>query len=158
MIGYSPAVGGGWSRYFVAHRGQLHRADPLPDEVAVLTDRFASALRPVLPASAGRGRRRILVIGAGTIGVLTVKALRLTGWKGTIAVSGRYPFQLELAEAAGADLVFRSRDEAYGWAASLPDARAYKPTLAPRSGGRPLARLRHRGQGWLGRRLAGPHT
>src|SRR5690606_15814568 len=131
MIGYSPATGGGWARYFVAHRSQLHRADTLPDEVAVLTDPFASALRPVLLHPPEEGDV-ILVIGAGTIGVLTVKALRLMGWTGTIAVSGRHPFQLEVAERAGADLVFRSRDALYAWAASLPDARSYKPSLAPR--------------------------
>ena len=48
MIGYCPTVGGGWSRTFVAHRTQLHAADGLDDEVAVLADPLASALRPVL--------------------------------------------------------------------------------------------------------------
>src|SRR5690606_8610201 len=74
----------------------------------------------------------VLVIGAGTIGILTVRALRLTGWEGPIAVLGRHPFQLELAERAGAGPLFRRRDEVYKWAAALPDARAYRPTLAPR--------------------------
>ncbi|HEX6941104.1 MAG TPA: alcohol dehydrogenase catalytic domain-containing protein [Longimicrobiales bacterium] len=159
MIGYHPAVGGGWSRSFVAHKSQLHRPGQLPDETAVLADPFVSALRPVLlhPPMGGDGEREggdgddagaapaagarrpgqgepdtVLVIGAGTIGVLTVKALRLTGWRGPIAVLGRYGFQLEMAERAGATLLFRSRDEAYAWAASLPGAKQYKPTLAPR--------------------------
>ena len=48
------------------------------------------------------------------------------------AVLGRYRFQLELAERSGADLVFGSRKEAYAWAASLPGARTFTPTLAPR--------------------------
>lgn len=131
MIGYSPGAGGGWSRSFVAHRSQLHRADGLDDETAVLTDPLASALRPVLlhpPAE----EDVVLVIGAGTIGALTVAALRATGWEGPLACLGRYDFQLELAGAAGADHVFRSRDEAYRWAAALPHAHAYRPTLAPR--------------------------
>ena len=140
MIGYCPTVGGGWSRWFVAHASQLRRPGDLPDEVAVLTDPFASALRGVLlhpPARAGGAAGRaeddvVLVIGAGSIGALTIRALRLTGWTGTIAVLGRYRFQLELAERAGADLVFGSRKEAYTWAASLPGARAFQPTLAPR--------------------------
>src|SRR5688500_5786997 len=38
MIGYCPRVGGGWSAFFVAHRTQLHTADDLSDDVAVLTD------------------------------------------------------------------------------------------------------------------------
>jgi threonine dehydrogenase-like Zn-dependent dehydrogenase len=131
MIGYCPRAGGGWSETFVAHRSQLHRAGELTDEVAVLTDAFASALRPVL-VQPPREDDVVLVIGAGTIGALTVAALRGTGWRGPLAVLGRHRFQLELAERAGADRVFRTRNEVYGWAESLPGARAYRPTLAPR--------------------------
>ena len=131
MIGYCPSVGGGWSRTFVAHRSQLHRANDLSDEVAVLTDPFASALRPVLlhpPADDDV----VLVIGVGTIGALTIKALRLTGWSGTIATFARHAFQQQLAERAGANVILRDRNELYRWAAELPQARAYRPTLAPR--------------------------
>jgi threonine dehydrogenase-like Zn-dependent dehydrogenase len=131
MIGYNPGVGGGWSRSFLAHRSQLHRAGGMADDIAVLADPLASALRPVLlhPPAADDV---VLVLGAGTIGVLTVVALRATGWTGPIAVLGRYGFQVELAERAGADTLFRSRDEVYRWAAGLPGAAAYRPTLAPR--------------------------
>jgi threonine dehydrogenase-like Zn-dependent dehydrogenase len=131
MIGYCPTVGGGWSRSFVAHQSQLHAAGELPDEVAVLTDPFASALRPVLlhpPAPDDV----VLVIGAGSIGALTIKALRLTGWRGTVAALARYEFQKQLAERAGANVILRDRKELYRWAEQLPDAIAYRPTLAPR--------------------------
>jgi threonine dehydrogenase-like Zn-dependent dehydrogenase len=131
MTGYCPTVGGGWSPGFVAHASQLHPTDGLPDDVAVLADPLASALRPVLlhpPAEDDV----VLVIGAGTIGALTVAALRATGWDGPIACLGRYDFQLDLARAAGADHVFRRPDEIYHWAASLPHARSFKPTLAAR--------------------------
>ena len=131
MIGFCASVGGGWSPSFVAHRSQLHRTAGLADEVAVLTDPLASALRPVLlhpPAEDDV----VLVIGAGTIGALTVKALRLTGFTGTLAVLGRHAFQRDLADRAGATVVFRGRDELYKWAESLPVARGYRPTLAPR--------------------------
>jgi threonine dehydrogenase-like Zn-dependent dehydrogenase len=131
MIGYSPATGGGWAGSFVAHRSQLRAIDDLSDEQAVLTDPLASSLRPVLLHPPGDGDV-VLVIGAGTIGALTVRALRATGWDGPLACLGRYDFQLELAEAAGADHVFRRPDEVYRWAESLPHARAYKPSLAPR--------------------------
>jgi L-iditol 2-dehydrogenase len=130
MIGYCPKVGGGWSRYFVAHQTQLHDAGGLTDEVAVLTDPFASSLRPVL-LHPPREDESVLVIGAGSIGILTIKALRLAGWRGAINVLGRYPFQLELAERAGASTVFSSRAEIYKWAGALPGAVSYKPTLAP---------------------------
>ena len=131
MIGYCPNVGGGWSKYFVAHRSQLHPAGELTDEVAVLTDPFASALRPVL-LHPPREDDTVLVIGAGSIGALTVKALRLTGYRGEINVLGRYGFQLEMAENAGASRLFKSRDEVYKWAGSQPGALSYKPTLAPK--------------------------
>jgi L-iditol 2-dehydrogenase len=131
MVGYCPTVGGGWSDSFVAHVSQLHSADGIDDEVAVLADPLASALRPVLlhpPAEDDV----VLVIGAGTIGALTVAALRATGWSGPIACLGRYDFQVDLVRAAGADPVFRRPDEVYDWAARLPAATAYKPTLAAR--------------------------
>lgn len=131
MIGYSPATGGGWAPYFLAHQSQLLRAGELDDEVAVLADPLASALRPVL-LHPPKTDDTILIIGAGTIGILTIRALRQIGWEGEIIVSGRYPFQLELAEAAGADILLRSRDELYTWAGSLRDARSYKPSLAGR--------------------------
>lgn len=131
MIGYCPAVGGGWSHNFVAHKSQLHNIDNLTDDVAVLTDPFASSLRPVL-LHPPREDDVVLIIGAGTIGALTIKALRLTGFAGDINVLGRYAFQCELAERAGATRVFRSRDELYRWAGALPGATTHKPTLAAR--------------------------
>jgi len=131
MIGYCPTVGGGWSREFVAHVSQLHRTGTLSDEVAVLTDPFASALRPVL-LHPPREDDTVLVVGAGSIGVLTVRALRLTGWNGPIAVLARHAFQADSAMAAGATTILRSRDDLYRFAEQQPDARAYKPSLAPR--------------------------
>lgn len=131
MIGYCPRTGGGWSRYFVAHQSQLHRAESLSDKAAMLTDTLASALRPVVLHPPGEGDQ-VLVMGSGSIGLLTIRALRLTGWKGPITVLGRHDFQLERAEQAGATLLLRKREELYNWAASLPEARSYKPTLAPR--------------------------
>jgi threonine dehydrogenase-like Zn-dependent dehydrogenase len=131
MIGYCPGTGGGWSRSFVAHRTQLHRTGALAPEIAVLTDPLASALRPVLLHPPHRDDA-VLVVGAGTIGALTVKSLRATGWSGPIAVLGRYRFQLELAELAGSTHHLKNRDELYRWAAGLPGAVAYKPSLAPR--------------------------
>ncbi len=129
MIGYSPGTGGGWSDEFVAHRTQLFRPGALSDDVAVLTDPLASALRPVLLHPPADGDS-VLVIGAGTIGLLTVAALRATGWDGSLAVLGRHAAQAELARKAGATAVFRSRDALYEWAGSQPGATRYRPTLA----------------------------
>lgn len=131
MIGYSPMTGGGWSRLLVAHESQLHAQEDLPDEVAVLTDPFASAAKGVLLEPPAPGET-VLVLGAGTIGLLTIRALRLTGWTGPITVSARHDLQAQKAARAGADTVLRSERELYEWAEDLPGARSYNPTLAPR--------------------------
>jgi L-iditol 2-dehydrogenase len=131
VAGFSPLTGGGWGDEMVAHQTQLRPQGDLPDEVAVLTDPFASAARGVFLEPPGPGDV-VLVIGAGTIGLLKVRALRLSGWDGTIAVAARYAFQGRRAEAAGADLVLDSRDATFDWAASLPGASVHKPTLAAR--------------------------
>jgi threonine dehydrogenase-like Zn-dependent dehydrogenase len=130
MAGYNPTVGGGWAGSFVAHHTQLHRAGDLEDRVAVLTDPFASALRPVLlhPPSADDV---VLVIGAGTIGILTIRALRLARFRGTIAVTARYDVQRRMAKTAGADVLLAGGDEAFAWAAGLPGARLFEPSMAP---------------------------
>lgn len=131
ITGFSPLTGGGWGETLVAHQTQLLPQADLPDPVAVLADPFASAARGVFLEPPAPGDV-VLVIGAGTIGLLTVRALRLLGWEGTIAVSTRYDFQARRAEAAGADLTLRSRDRVYEWAASLPGATLHRPSLAPR--------------------------
>jgi threonine dehydrogenase-like Zn-dependent dehydrogenase len=131
ITGFSPLTGGGWGDVLVAHESQLRAQGDLPDEVAVLTDPFASAARAVFLEPPGPGDV-VLVVGAGTIGILTIRALRLLGWGGTIAVSARYGFQARRARAAGADVTLESSTDLYDWAASLPGAAAYKPSLAPR--------------------------
>lgn len=130
ITGFSPLTGGGWADQLVVHESMLRPQGDLPDEVAVLTDPYASAakgvfLEPPVPGDV------VLVLGAGTIGLLTVRALRRLGWDGTIAVSARYGFQAEKAKELGADVVLRGRDQLYEWASSLPGAAAFKPTMAP---------------------------
>ncbi|MGH7475149.1 MAG: zinc-dependent alcohol dehydrogenase [Longimicrobiales bacterium] len=156
MIGFCADTGGGWADEFVAHRSQVLRMpSQVGDDVAVLLDAFASALRPVLLHPPAEGDT-VLVIGAGSIGLLTVRALRLSGWQGDIAVLGRYDFQNQRAEAAGASRILRNREELYRWATSLPGARGYKPTLAPRfiEGGPTLVYDTVANEGSLGDTLA----
>ncbi len=131
IAGFSPLTGGGWADRLVVHESQLWPQGDLPDEVALLTDPFASAAKGVFlePPAAGDV---VLVLGAGTIGLLTVRGLRGSGWDGTIAVSARYPFQARKARQAGADEVLESGDALYQWASSLPGASLHRPTLAPR--------------------------
>ncbi|MDX1674171.1 MAG: zinc-binding dehydrogenase [Longimicrobiales bacterium] len=131
IAGFSPLTGGGWADELVAHESMLRPQGDLPDEVAVLTDAYASAAKGVF-LEPPRADDVVLVIGAGNIGLLMVRALRRIGWEGTIAVSARYGFQAEKAKALGADVVVRGRDQLYEWASSLPGADTFEPSLAPR--------------------------
>ena len=131
IAGFSPLTGGGWGDEMVAHETQLHPQGDLPDEVAVLTDAYASAAKGVF-LEPPVDDDVVLVLGAGSIGLLMVRALRRTGWTGTVAVSARYGFQARKAEAVGADVVLRGRDQLYEWAASLPGAATFDPSMAPK--------------------------
>lgn len=79
QTGYCRDTGGGWSESFVAHPSQLYRVpDSMDDEVAVLAEPFACALHGALrvgPAVGGTA----LVMGCGSIGLLTIAALRAVG-------------------------------------------------------------------------------
>jgi threonine dehydrogenase-like Zn-dependent dehydrogenase len=102
-IGYNARTGGSWGESFVAHASQLAAVpDGLSDEEAVLTDPVACGLHAVLRAdlsSAGR----VLVYGAGTIGLCVIACLRATGYAGRIDALDRAAHLGRLAAALGAD-------------------------------------------------------
>ncbi len=68
---------------------------------AVLIEPFADALHAISVAGNVAGKRA-LVIGCGTLGLLTIKALSLAG-VAYVAVLGRYPYQRDHAVSMGAD-------------------------------------------------------
>jgi threonine dehydrogenase-like Zn-dependent dehydrogenase len=102
QTGYCADTGGGWSKMFVAHRSQLH---PLPDELseqrAVLIEPLSCAVHTALRAAV-EPNADVVVIGAGTIGVLTLLALKELTKAGTIAVVAKHRRQREWAGAFGA--------------------------------------------------------
>jgi threonine dehydrogenase-like Zn-dependent dehydrogenase len=105
ILGLNRDAGGGLAEFMTAHPSQLVRLpDELPDEIAVLTDSLASALQPVLthlpPDDA-----LVVVYGAGIIGQHVIRLLRLLNSRAKIIVVARYPFQQELAQAGGANVV-----------------------------------------------------
>jgi threonine dehydrogenase-like Zn-dependent dehydrogenase len=105
QTGYCASTGGGWGEVLVAHESQLHQVpDRLPDEAAVLVEPFACCLHAALKGAA-RPDEVVVVQGAGTIGLLTVAAVRLlTPPKRLVAVA-KYPAQREQARRLGADQV-----------------------------------------------------
>ena len=113
QTGYCADTGGGWSGEFVAHHSQLFAVpDGLPDERAVLVEPLACAVHAVRRAAIEPGER-VLVIGAGAIGLLTVLALRALTSAGEILVVAKYPKQRALATAYGASVVI-APDEIVG--------------------------------------------
>src|SRR5690606_25998495 len=106
--GFCCDTGGGWSTMMVAHRSQLHAVpDDLPDEAAVMVEPTACAVHSVLSLldPATEGPRSIVVIGAGTLGLLTIAALRHFGATGTVIAVAKHPVQRQLARELGADVV-----------------------------------------------------
>jgi threonine dehydrogenase-like Zn-dependent dehydrogenase len=102
QTGYCADTGGGWSRGFVAHTSQLHAVpDALADERAVLIEPLACAIHAVLRARPEPGQS-VLIVGAGTLGLLSLLALRAFTDAGTVTVVAKHQSQREQAGAFGA--------------------------------------------------------
>ena len=103
QTGFCRDTGGGWSEALVAHPSQLHPVpDDLGDEDAVLVEPLACALhaaRRVELAPDGVAA----VVGAGTIGLLTVAALRELHPDATILAVAKHRAQDLEARRLGAD-------------------------------------------------------
>lgn len=106
MIGFCKDTGGGWAEQFVAHKSQLYEVPAeISDESAALIEPFSVALHAVRASWENLGERCV-VIGAGTIGLLTIAALRALDWKGEIHVAEWQQYKREQALRLGADSCF----------------------------------------------------
>ena len=105
QTGYCADTGGGWGEVLVAHPSQLHMVPAtLSDEAAVLIEPFACCVHAALRGGATKDDI-VVVSGAGTIGLLTVAAVKLfTPPKRLIAIA-KHPTQRDLARKLGADQV-----------------------------------------------------
>jgi threonine dehydrogenase-like Zn-dependent dehydrogenase len=110
QTGFCCDTGGGWSTHMVAHPSQLHEVpDDFSDEAAVMVEPTACAVHGALRAPVPEGGL-VVVIGAGTLGLLTVAALRAFTPAGTIVAGARYPHQQRLARELGATHVLPSEE------------------------------------------------
>ena len=76
QTGYCMDTGGGWGANLVAHESQLYPIpDSLRDSSAVLVEPLSCSLHGVLLAQLPPDVR-VLVLGCGTMGLLTIAALR----------------------------------------------------------------------------------
>lgn len=105
QTGFCASTGGGWSNSFVAHVSQLHRIpDGLTNEAAVMVEPTACAVHAAVERGNVDGKH-VAVIGAGTLGLLTVAALRGLTTPRVITVAAKHPHQRRLAAEFGADVV-----------------------------------------------------
>jgi threonine dehydrogenase-like Zn-dependent dehydrogenase len=119
------AVGGAWGDEMIVHERQLFLVpDALTDEQAALLDPAAVALHAVL-RHPPQARDSALVIGGGTLGLLTIQAIRALAPSVAITVEARYPFQTEAANALGAAQVL-ARAEGSAGVARYTQAQRYK--------------------------------
>jgi len=101
--GYCSDTGGGWSTAMVAHRSQLVAvAADMTDEAAVMVEPTACAVHAATVVGTAS---MVAVIGAGTLGLLTIASLRASSDVGTILATAKHPEQRRLAHAFGADQV-----------------------------------------------------
>lgn len=95
-------VGGGWSEEMLVHEQQLFRVPPeMTDEQAVLLEPAAVAVHAVLRRLPQAGEK-VLIIGAGTIGLLVLQVIRALAPQVEISVMARHSFQVEQATRMGA--------------------------------------------------------
>jgi threonine dehydrogenase-like Zn-dependent dehydrogenase len=132
-IGFNRDLPGGWGEAVIAHEDRVHPVpDGVPDDRAVLAEPFAVAWRAARIALAAsrdtvRSRPRLLLVGAGSVGLATLTALRLAGFDGELHVIARYPRQREAAVAMGADRVHADAASA----SSSVGARSYRAAIGP---------------------------
>ncbi len=111
QTGFCTDTGGGWSLALVAHELQLHEVPAsFSDEAAVMIEPTACAVHAALapPATPDDADRALLgvVIGAGTVGLATIAAIRrLRPDVTSLLAVAKHPAQRRLAFELGATAV-----------------------------------------------------
>jgi threonine dehydrogenase-like Zn-dependent dehydrogenase len=99
-------IGGGWSEEMLLHEQQLFRlpAD-INDMQGVLLEPSAVAVHAVL-RNVPQTQDRVLIIGAGTIGLLILQVVRALAPDAEVSVMARHAFQIEQAARLGAHIIY----------------------------------------------------
>ncbi len=129
QTGFCHDTGGGWSRStLIAHPSQLHRVpDAVSNEAAVAIEPLACAVHAAL-GSAPDPDDTTLIIGAGSVGLLTVAALRHLTDAGRIICVAKHERQKNEALRLGATEVLHQK-ETYTKLPQMLGTEAYKPEL-----------------------------
>lgn len=128
QTGFCADTGGGWGHEMIAHTSQLVDVpDDMSDEAAVLVEPTACAVH----AAQRYTGKETVIIGAGTLGLLTLAAITATRDRertGPVVVTARYPDQKRLAKELGADVVC-STDELPRWVRSATSSLVFGDQL-----------------------------
>ncbi|HET7566015.1 MAG TPA: zinc-binding dehydrogenase [Gemmatimonadaceae bacterium] len=134
LIGTTRSLGGSWGEQFVAHESQLVRVpEAMTDEQAVLIEPFACSVHAVR-ANRPRSAERVLVIGAGSIGLLTLAALRAIAPDAHVTVLARHRFQGEHAKRLGAERIVSARGDYMDALADAAETTLLRPVIGKRVG------------------------
>jgi len=123
-------VGGGWSDGYTCHETEAFPCPAdLTDDQAVLVEPMSVALHAVLRRPP-RDSDKVLIVGAGIIGLLTTQAVRAVSPHCFLAVAAKYPYQAEAAQHFGANEIIPHRDR-YAAVARLTGGKHYTLPLNP---------------------------
>lgn len=129
LIGTTRGTGGSWGEEFVAHESQIVRIpEAMTDGEAVLIEPFACSVHAVR-ANLPEAGERVLVVGAGSIGLLTMAALHALAPEAAVTVLARHRFQGAHAERLGARSVVAARGDYLGALAEAGGTRLLKPII-----------------------------
>jgi threonine dehydrogenase-like Zn-dependent dehydrogenase len=119
-------VGGGFSPYMVMHRTQPFKVPAeLSDDEAILIEPLACAVHGVRKRMPEKGNR-ILVLGCGAIGLLTIAVAKAMQPDSEVIALARYPFQAEMARKLGAEGVIIGEKNPYKRIADLTGAKYFE--------------------------------
>ena len=129
QTGFCRDTGGGWSEgTLVAHPSQLHKVpEDLSDEAAVAIEPLACAVHAALAGDPGPDET-VLVVGAGSVGLFVVAALRQLTRAGRIICVAKHERQRKEALRLGADEVVHPK-KVYEELPAMLGTEAYKPEL-----------------------------
>jgi threonine dehydrogenase-like Zn-dependent dehydrogenase len=128
MIGFCRDLPGGWSDEVVLHESQAFIIpESVSDDTAVLVEPFSVATHAVLRNPPAPGAK-VLIIGAGSIGLLVLAAMRMLGYDNDVTVLARRQIQERLALSFGATRVLTKKD-ALDAAQEFTGAKPYKPVI-----------------------------
>lgn len=121
-------IGGGWGDGYTAHETEAWAVpEGIDNDQAVLIEPAAVALHSVLRRKPGPGEK-VLVIGAGIIGLLTAQMVKVIEPASHVAIIARYPHQAEMADNKGADEVITGGD-LYTEMARVTSAKHYRTPM-----------------------------